>query len=470
MRPIALLCLSLLVACSSSPVGTSSPAGLTVVSGADQQGVAGYPLRDPIVVRVSDAQGAPLANATLRVTTSAPLARVSADDWVTDAMGQVSFRWQRGASVDGETVTVSVADNSTVEPLTVHSMGGSRPVRAIAGGLDGYCAVTLDGQLGCWRPLAQVIFPEILAEAPTMTFAAGSDRFVDVAIGDDAYLTPISACAVRTDGGVECFNHREGLASLADIGGTHPPFTQVIANQQSTTAFFCALTADGAGWCWGANAQGQLGNGTTTPQSTPAPLATETRFRQLALGGSHACGIDYAGAAWCWGANGSGATGTGTTTGKSLSPTAVATPLRFVSIVVIADDATCAVTAGGIWYCWGNGFGSTLGENVAVPTLARIPGGSRLASADNVGIASDGAGNAVWWGDLYPTLDLTLAPNPVEIAVPIPVVQFAPAVNRMAACIDADASQRWLCVDLLWLAMSGQSGSQWDSPLVHGVP
>lgn len=470
MRRFALLGPLLLIGCSATPVGPSSPAGLTVVSGADQQGVAGYPLTNPIVVRVSDAQGAPLANTTLRVTTSAPLARVSADEWVTDAAGQVSFRWQRGASVDGETVTVSVVDNSGVDPLTIHSEGGSRPVRAIAGGLDGYCAVTLEGQLGCWRPLAQTVFPEILAEAPTMTFATGSDRFVDVAIGDYPYLTPISACAVRSDGGVECFNHIEGLGSLADIGGTHPPFTQVIANQQSTTTFFCALTADGAGWCWGANAQGQLGNGTVTPQSVPTALSTETRFQQLTLGGTHACGLDYSGAAWCWGSNGSGATGAGTTTGNLLVPTAVVTPLRFTSIEAVADDATCAVTAGGIWYCWGNGFGSTLGVNVAVPTLARIPGRTRLATADNVGFASDGAGHAAWWGDLYPTLDLTLASDPIEVTVPFPVVQFAPAVNSMAACIDSGISQRWLCVDLLWLAMSRQSGSQWEQPVVHGVP
>jgi hypothetical protein len=40
----------------------------------------------------------------------------------------------------------------------------------------------------------------------------------------------------------------------------------------------------------------------------------------------------------------------------------------------------------------------------------------------------------------------------------------------MAVCIDADASQRWLCIDLLWLAMSRESGSSWEGPLVHGVP
>ena len=36
--------------------------------------------------------------------------------------------------------------------------------------------------------------------------------------------------------------------------------------------FACARKTDGSVWCWGANASGQLGNGTTLDQSVPTPI------------------------------------------------------------------------------------------------------------------------------------------------------------------------------------------------------
>ena len=37
--------------------------------------------------------------------------------------------------------------------------------------------------------------------------------------------------------------------------------------------YSCALLTDTTVWCWGGNDQGQLGDGTTTARSTPAPVA-----------------------------------------------------------------------------------------------------------------------------------------------------------------------------------------------------
>lgn len=474
MNRLVFLPLAVLIACNTQPTGPSAPEAIELVSGGDQQGVAGYPLPQPVVVRVVDARGNPLPDIELSVVTTAQLAKVSAESWVTNADGEVSFTWRMGASVDGETVTVATSGVASANPMTISARGGSRPVRAIAGGLERYCVVTLDQRLGCWRALAAALFPPPPEQVPTLTFRPEGERYLDVAMGFpwDGPEPMASGCAIRASGSVACFRHDAGLQSLADIGGTHPPFVHVFANHEYNSRFFCALTAAGEAWCWGRNNGGQLGDGTTVASGQPVRLDTDVRFTQLVLGSTHACGLDTDGAAWCWGESYAGAIGTGVF-GSQPVPAAVSTPTRFVTLSAVGGRATCGRTVVGTWWCWGNGFYGTLQEQTAVPRVANIPTCGRLATPDYVGLASDAAGNAAWWGDLYPTLDLYIAREPLAVQIPFPVTRFSPSVRDKAACIAADADGRWLCIDLLWLAFGDPSEeADWAGarPLVHGVP
>jgi alpha-tubulin suppressor-like RCC1 family protein len=74
----------------------------------------------------------------------------------------------------------------------------------------------------------------------------------------------------------------------------------------------CAITPAGAAYCWGDNTYGQLGDGTGSPRSTPAPVAGGVSFAAVSAGQYHTCGITAAGAAYCWGLNASGQLGDGT--------------------------------------------------------------------------------------------------------------------------------------------------------------
>jgi len=65
----------------------------------------------------------------------------------------------------------------------------------------------------------------------------------------------------------------------------------------------CALTEEGVAYCWGGNAEGQLGDGTVVDRALPAPVATELRFVSLTSGANHTCALTVEGEAHCWGSN-----------------------------------------------------------------------------------------------------------------------------------------------------------------------
>jgi len=72
------------------------------------------------------------------------------------------------------------------------------------------------------------------------------------------------------------------------------------------------VTGDGAAYCWGRNAFGQLGNGTTQDRSRPEPVSGGHEFTSIHALGSHTCGLSRVGRTHCWGYNLEGQLGDGT--------------------------------------------------------------------------------------------------------------------------------------------------------------
>jgi alpha-tubulin suppressor-like RCC1 family protein len=108
-----------------------------------------------------------------------------------------------------------------------------------------------------------------------------------------------------------------------------PPLTRSLRDHEfvalSAGSHTCALDRGGEAYCWGANIQGQLGDGTTEWRLTPTPVAGEHNFTAISTGSQHTCALELDGRALCWGANRSGQLGDGTTTDR-LIPTPVVDP------------------------------------------------------------------------------------------------------------------------------------------------
>jgi hypothetical protein len=119
----------------------------------------------------------------------------------------------------------------------------------------------------------------------------------------------------------------------------------------------------------GFNPSGALGDGTTTSQSTPTPVAGNLAFVMIANSTrpnsplTYTCGLTSSGRAYCWGANDLGQLGNGTTT-TSLVPTPVSSNDVFVAIGA-GDTFSCAMRADRKVFCWGDNSLGQLGNGVA---------------------------------------------------------------------------------------------------------
>lgn len=121
-----------------------------------------------------------------------------------------------------------------------------------------------------------------------------------------------------------------------------PHATKVVVGVHSS----CAVMSDATLRCWGANGQGQLGDGTTTDHPTPVQPAL-THVVDVVLGTAHACAMLDDGSVSCWGEIGFGK-------GDHLvQPTGVP-GINDAKRIFAVGATSCATMSNGAFVCWGD--------------------------------------------------------------------------------------------------------------------
>ena len=228
-----------------------------------------------------------------------------------------------------------LGDGTTTERLTpTPVLGGLEFRRIVAGGFQ-TCGVTTGSRAYCWgrNEQGQLGDGTLTTRLTPVPVAGGrSFRWVTTGSARISFKWQSASCGISA-GQAYCWgsNFHGQLGDGTLTRRTRPvavkgglSFAQVNTGGGHT----CGVTPSNLAYCWGWNGRGQLGDGSNTERTRPVRVTGGISFRAAPVGGGeggHSCGLSTANRAFCWGLNAFGQLGDGSTINRS-SPVAVLGP------------------------------------------------------------------------------------------------------------------------------------------------
>ncbi|HEX6558943.1 MAG TPA: hypothetical protein VF021_05755 [Longimicrobiales bacterium] len=307
-----------------------------------------------------------------KVASDVAFKQISAGDAHTCALavdGRI-FCW--GWNAYFQTGVTRAVDLTVPQPID-----GGGQFTSVSAGAHHTCAVAIDAQVWCWgyNRYGQSGNGDTFTKVPPFPIVSPL-RAKAVSAGGH------HSCALSTTGEAYCWGMNDygqlGIGSDTVLLTTATPvatslrFSTIDAGATHT----CAV-AGGNAYCWGSAIHGEIGDGAPFKPGLPGPN-TPTQVRLLSnvtavsTGVMQSCAVDVNGTA-CWGYNAAGQLGNGTT-GDAYFPQGVYLkswdPLPFSPIAAGGYTHTCGINTGHV-YCWGSGQSGQLGGSTH--TFSTLP-------------------------------------------------------------------------------------------------
>lgn len=255
------------------------------------------------------------------------------------------------------------------------------------------CARIDDGAVYCWgRNINGQVGDGTTVERDTPQPVQGLQDAIAIELGS------FHGCAIRVTTALTCWggNDHGQLGDGTRVGQITPQDVPALSSGVIDIALgenqSCALTDDGAAWCWGDNFYGKYGDGTDTDSNVPVQMpGLGIGVAAISAGDDHVCVLTTAGGVKCSGRNEFGQLGDGTTEDRWM-PVNVAGLASGVLDVVAGGDQTCALMDDGGVKCWGSNFRGQLGDGNggAIEDFSPLPVDVVGLAGPAVMIATDG--------------------------------------------------------------------------------
>jgi alpha-tubulin suppressor-like RCC1 family protein len=280
--------------------------------------------------------------------------------------------WGYGA--DGELGNGSFSTDSDV-PVAVRKITNAK---ALTSGYYGFCAVLSTSHTDCWGYGLDGELGDHAtsnSDVPVGVFGITTAKVVASDSLSGAY------CAVLSTGKVDCWGYNatgelgNGTTASSDVpvaakGITNA--TSIVENADGNDASFCSVLSTHQVKCWGYGLDGELGNGTTN--TVTVPVSVRNLSTAVAVTGTDYgfCALLSTGHVDCWGYGADGELGNGSFSTDSDVPVAVR-KITNAKALTGGYYGFCARLSTGSADCWGYGLDGELGDGATSNSDVPVP-------------------------------------------------------------------------------------------------
>jgi len=318
--------------------------------------------------------------------------------------------------------------------VPVDVIGLSAGVTSIGLGDHHACASTASGAALCWGynnygQLGNGTATNSSVPVAVVGLSSGVSRVV---------VGGYHSCVLTSTRGAKCWGDNNSgqvgdkSATPSSVPVDVPGLTSGLIDLSAGQYHTCAITSSGAGMCWGTNTHGEIGDGgaitsnNTTKSTGPQPVQGLPAASRIAAGAYHTCAIVTSGGVYCWGYNAWGQLGNGTT-GDSSVPRAVTGISAGAATIATGSGFACAKLSSGGVKCWGYnnvkqlGHGTTANSSTPVDVLGLdgTPATLAIGNFANHACVLQNTNAVCWGGNTYGQLGNN---SPATSSAPVTVL------------------------------------------------